>query len=290
MSTIHVSEDLANKRLDAGILLALPDLSRQHIKKLADKGLVTVNGKVAKPSHKLADGDTVVIDIADTESLPLPEVTLPILYEDKDCIVVNKPTGLLTHSKGAFNPESTVATIVKSKLINQSGDRAGIVHRLDRATSGVMIIAKSPDALKWLQKQFSSRKVKKTYMAVINGQLTPKHAIIDMPIERNPKAPATFRVGPNGKASITEYETVGTSPHYSLLKLTPKTGRTHQLRVHLKQLGYPIVGDTLYGSEEADRMLLHAEGLEVTLPSHERSVFTAVLPDDFQNILDRDNE
>jgi len=149
-----------------------------------------------------------------------------------------------------------------------------------------MICAKTPEALSWLQKQFATRNVKKTYAAVISGQLSPEEAIIDMPIERNPKAPATFRVGPQGKHAKTAYKTVQTSQKYSLVELKPETGRTHQLRVHLNHLHHPIVGDSLYGGEAADRLYLHAEKLEITLlKDHERKVFEVPIPKQFKEKL-----
>jgi RluA family pseudouridine synthase len=168
------------------------------------------------------------------------------------------------------------------------GERAGIVHRLDRATSGVIICAKTPEALSFLQKQFSQRKAKKRYVAVVQGHMLEEHAVIDMPIERNPKKPQTFRVGVNGKAAITEYQVDQASEHYSLLELQPQTGRTHQLRVHLNQLGHPILGDELYGGKPAERLFLHAYSLEITVPSGERLTFTAPVPDKFQEVLEHD--
>jgi 23S rRNA pseudouridine1911/1915/1917 synthase len=214
-----------------------------------------------------------------------PDIDLPILYEDADCIVMNKPVGVLTHSKGAFNPEATVATFLQSHVKDLQGERAGIVHRLDRATSGVIIGAKTSEALAWLQKQFSQRRVKKTYIAIIEGELDENHAIIDMPIERNPKKPQTFRVGANGKSAITEYKVLESNDRYSMIELSPQTGRTHQLRVHLNHLGHPILGDEFYGGKPSKRLFLHALQLEITVPSHERKVFTATLPPEFKEIM-----
>jgi RluA family pseudouridine synthase len=156
---------------------------------------------------------------------------------------------------------------------------------LDRATSGVIIGAKNAAALSWLQKQFSQRKVKKTYIAIVQGHLPNDHAIIDMPIERNPKKPQTFRVGAQGKAALTEYQVIKLNDTYSMLQLSPQTGRTHQLRVHLAHLGHPIVGDTLYGGKPAERLFLHALSLEITMPSRERKTFTAPLPELFGRIM-----
>jgi len=158
------------------------------------------------------------------------------------------------------------------------------VHRLDRATSGVMVCAKNQVTLSFLQKQFSDRKVKKTYMAVVKGHMKPAEAIIDMPIERNPKAPSTFRVGPNGKASQTKYTVVESRGDYDVVRLEPMTGRTHQLRVHLTHQKHPIVGDTFYNGEPADRLFLHAFSLEITLPGGEQKTFQAPLPKVFNQL------
>jgi 23S rRNA pseudouridine1911/1915/1917 synthase len=270
-----------NKRLDVYVLEQQPTISRAFAAKLIDQGRVLVNNRPSKPGHKLREQDDVVIDYVPEVEERVPDIDLPTLYEDDDCIVINKPVGILTHSKGAFNPEATVASFVRSRVNGIAGERAGIVHRLDRATSGVIICAKNPAALSWLQKQFAHRKAKKSYIAIVNGQLDPPHAIIDMPIERNPKAPATFRVGINGKSAMTEYQVEQSNSRYSLLQLKPQTGRTHQLRVHLAQQGHPIVGDIIYGGEPAERLFLHAESLEITLPNRERTTFTAKLPKEF---------
>jgi 23S rRNA pseudouridine1911/1915/1917 synthase len=205
------------------------------------------------------------------------------LFEDENCIVINKPAGVLTHALGKHGNEASVASFLRGKVIGLDGDRAGIVHRLDRATSGVIIGAKNQETLSMLQKQFALRKVKKTYMAVVEGLPDPSEAIIDMPIERNPKAPATFRVGTNGKPSRTHYKVVRSNQQYSLLELKPETGRTHQLRVHLAKIGHPIVGDPLYGAGAyGDQLFLHALSLEITIPGGERKTFTAPLPSVFE--------
>jgi len=278
------------ERLDQRVVSLLPSLSRSFAAELIRDGKVSVNDQIiTKAGTKIRPYDNVVLDYSPEEFI-IPDIELPILYEDDDCVVIIKPTGLLTHSKGAFNPEPSVATwlhnrIVDEELLKQDADllnnRAGIVHRLDRATSGVMICAKTPAALKWLQRQFSQRRVKKTYVAVVSGQLPHQQAVIDMPIERNPKKPQTFRTGINGKPAVTEYKVLRMNDKLSLLELKPQTGRTHQLRVHMAKLGHPIVGDTLYGGSAAARLLLHAWELEITLPSHERKTFTAPLPPDF---------
>jgi 23S rRNA pseudouridine1911/1915/1917 synthase len=275
------------QRLDQKVVELLPDLSRAFAVRLIEDGKVTVNGAVQpKAGYKLRENDEVAVDYDPSQLAEIPEIDLPVLYEDDDCVVINKPVGVLSHSKGAFNPEATVATWLRSRLKGGlGGERAGIVHRLDRATSGVMICAKTPEALSWLQKQFGNRNVKKTYAAVISGHMQQPEAIIDMPIGRNPKAPATFRVDTQGKHATTAYTTVTSNDRYSLLELKPETGRTHQLRVHLAHFHRPIVGDVLYSGEPAERLYLHAEELEITVPKgHERMTFTAPVPPEFKKL------
>jgi len=298
MMKLKVESTDLSKRLDVFVAEKLPEISRAFVGKLSEQGKVLVNGEGQRLSYKLKIGDKVDVDYATNELNLIPDIDLPVLYEDNDCVVINKPTGLLTHSKGAFNPEATVATWLshrqsadrRQQTTNQHSQREGIVHRLDRGTSGVMILAKTPEALSWLQKQFSTRKVKKTYIAIITGELNPPEAIIDMPIERNPRHPQTFRVGSQGKPAKTHYRVLEVAnkedSKLSLLELKPETGRTHQLRVHLKQLGHPIVGDTFYDGQTANRLFLHALNLELTLPTHERKVFTAVLPKEFKDYMD----
>jgi 23S rRNA pseudouridine1911/1915/1917 synthase len=283
MSNLEISRA---ERLDQYVIRLLPELTRSYASKLIEQGKVTVNGEPQyKAGYKLRESDKIVVDHDATDLPEIPEIDLEILYEDNDCAVINKPVGLLAHSKGAYNPEPTVESWLKGRLKGISGDRAGIVHRLDRATSGVMIVAKTPEALLWLQKQFSQRKVKKTYIAVVQGELKETEAVINMPIERNPKKPQTFRVGSNGKSAITVYKVLNTGNNYSLVELKPETGRTHQLRVHLTQLGHPIVGDTFYAGKDADRLFLHAKELELTLFSKQRQTFTVPVPTEFNKLL-----
>ncbi len=277
-------------RLDSFVAQKLPQFSRSFLHKRCELGEILVNGESQKPKYKLHPNDLVKIVFDTKIDQKIPDIELTILYEDDDCLVINKPPGILTHSKGAFNPEATVATFISNKVRDMDGERAGIVHRLDRATSGLLIAAKNPESLAWLQKQFSQRKVNKTYFAIIEGHLSPKEAIIDMPIERHPRTPKIFRTSLAGKPAKTEYKVEKSSDHYDLVKLQPQTGRTHQLRVHLKQLHHPIVGDTLYDGKPAKRLYLHAEKLELTLLSRERKVFEAKLPDEFHKLIDADGE
>ena len=275
-----------SNRLDIYVTNVLTPISRAGASKIIEMGKVLVNGQAERKSgFMLKLTDKVVINYDPDELLKIENIDLPVIYEDDTAVVINKPVGLLSHSKGAFNPEATVATWLAMRAKNMTGDRAGIVHRLDRLTSGVMICAKTDEALKFFQKQFSTRKVKKTYMAIVEGSLKQAEAVIDMPIERNPKKPQTFRAGANGKSALTAYKVIKESDKYSLLELKPTTGRTHQLRVHLSQIGHPILGDVMYGGKAADRMYLHALSLELTLMNKERETFTASLPSAFNKIF-----
>lgn len=279
-----------NVRLDIRLHELYPDVSRAQLQRFIKAGNVKVNKEVQKKlGFMTKQKDKVSLDRSAFDVPQIPEIEIPIIYEDDDCIVIDKPAGILSHSKGAFNPEATVASWLEQRLESsgQTSDfrtqnsRAGIVHRLDRGTSGVMIVAKNEDMKSWLQKKFSQRKVKKIYVARIEGSLVPPEANIDLPIERNPKSPQRFRVGQNGKSAQTYYKIVKLEKDDSIVELRPLTGRTHQLRVHLKYMGHPIVGDTFYDGREADRLYLHASSMELTMPDHTRQTFVSEVPKEF---------
>lgn len=279
-----IEEEQKGIRLDVAVGKSMPLLSRAFIQKLCDSGKILVNNEPAKQGYRLKENDQVEVNYDQKELDTMPAIIdLPILYEDNDCVVINKPAGILTHTQSKFNNEPSVASFLRQHSAELSGERAGVVHRLDRATSGVIIGARNSAALSFLQKQFSQRKAKKTYLAVVKGHLKQPEAVIDMPIERNPKAPATFRVGSRGKSASTHYQVIEEGEHNSLVELKPETGRTHQLRVHLAQIGHPIIGDPLYGhAQHGDRLFLLAKSLEITLPNRERKTFTAPTPPEFQ--------
>lgn len=291
MQEYVVEPEAVGSRVDLFVAGKYPQFARSALQVLFDDSLVLINGQAAKAGNKLREGDIVSID--ETTLFAKPEqIDLPVIYEDDNVIVINKPAGVLTHSKGSLNLEATVATFIQPKLDDKKliGNRAGIVHRLDRATSGVIITAKSADALAYLQKQFSQRKTKKTYYAIVEGWPEPGEAVIDAPIERNPKRPQTFRVGSGGKTAQTKYRILKkfqkNGQKYAFLELSPTTGRTHQLRVHLAYIGHPIVGDRVYG-HSGNYMYLHAQSLEITLPGGERRVFEAPLPDVFKDFIEK---
>jgi 23S rRNA pseudouridine1911/1915/1917 synthase len=283
------SETDVQTRLDKVIAAAYPKFTRSSLELLFDRGLVSVNGQEAKPSYKIRQKDKITINDTYLKQKP-PTLDMPIIYEDTDIVVIDKPAGILSHSKGALNFEPTVASFVQSKITDKSldGNRAGIIHRLDRATSGVMITAKNQTALQWLQKQFSQRKTKKIYVGVVEGVPRPPEAIIDAPLGRNPKKPQTFTVLSAGKPAHTRYKVLDefevSAKPYSKLELQPLSGRTHQLRVHMSYIGHPIVGDQVYGRKDGP-MLLHAKLLELTLPNKQRTVFESKLPKSFEEFI-----
>ncbi len=259
-------------RLDHMMVKIYKSYNRSTIQKFIESGFVTVDGEVAKkPNQKFEEG--VKIDLQVPEDLKNADVKLKVIYEDDNVIVVNKPAGLLSEAKGEYCPEKTLA------------DFGFVAHRLDRDTSGVMILAKTEEVQKFLKRQFQDRKVHKTYYAIVSGRPKLDEARIDLPMARDIKRPTTFRVDPNGKEAETFYKVLKSDGKHSLVELRPTSGRTHQLRVHMKYLGHPILGDPVYGEEKADRLYLHAGSLEITLPGGVRKVFESPLPKEFKNVL-----
>jgi 23S rRNA pseudouridine1911/1915/1917 synthase len=270
-------------RLDAYLAQYWPEYSRATWQKYVKAGYVMVNGEVETSVKRvLGEDDEVKAEVPD---LPTHDKeSLPVIYKDDHVIVVNKPVGVLTHSKGALNDEFTVADFFKKfSSYHVDTNRPGIVHRLDRDTSGVIIGALTEEAASLLGQQFSKRKAHKTYVAVVDGQPKMDEAVIDLPIGRNPKKPSQFRVDPNGKTAQTVYKVLASNGKHSLVELKPHTGRTHQLRVHMAHIGTPIHGDRVYG-KESDRLYLHAAKLEITVPGtpdNQRMLFTADVPPEF---------
>lgn len=259
-------------RLDVLMTEVFKSYSRSTLQKFIRSGFVTVDGEVIlKPNAKILEGLRVELKVPD--EMKNADIEPEVIYEDKDVLVVNKPAGLLSEAKGEYCPERTLA------------DFGLVAHRLDRDTSGVMILAKSEAVRDFLKKQFQDRTTKKTYFAVVSGRPKLDEARIDLPMKRDLKRPTTFRVDANGKEAETFYKVVKSDDKHSLVELKPTSGRTHQLRVHMKYLGHPIVGDVVYGEEKADRLYLHANKLEITLPSGERKVFEAELPKEFLDVF-----
>jgi 23S rRNA pseudouridine1911/1915/1917 synthase len=279
--TLQITEDDGVVRVDKYLALKFPEYSRAAIAKLFDLNLIKRDKVALKAGEKLRPGAVIEYDLGPLQEVP-DVIPLPILYEDENVIVINKLAGIISHARGRFWQEASVASFVRDKVSNASGDRAGIVHRLDRATSGVMICAKNETTIAFLQKQFHDRKVTKTYIAIIEKPPKEPKARIIAPIGRNIKNPKQFMVTPDGKPAETDYEVLETNNSLTMLKLTPKTGRTHQLRVHLSYIQRPIVGDELYSGKTNERLLLHAKSLEIMLPGGEKKEFIAPLPPEFK--------
>ena len=260
------------KRLDHMMVEIFKSYNRSTLQKFIESGFVKVDGVVAKkPNQKFVEGAYIELDVP--EDMKNADVEPDVIYEDDDVIVMNKPAGLLSEPRGQYCPEKTLA------------DFGYIAHRLDRDTSGVVILAKTEEIQHFLKKQFQDRTVHKTYVAVVCGRPKLDEARIDLPLIRDLKRPTTFRVDANGKEAETFYKVLKSNDVYSMVELKPTTGRTHQLRVHMKYLGHPILGDPVYGTEKADRLYLHARELEITLPSGERKTFKAKVPKEFSNVL-----
>lgn len=258
--------------------------SRSSVGKLIAQGRVKLNGKLLESKAvKVVDGDVVEVDYED----PVASDELKVLFEDDDEIVISKPAGMLSHSKGPISSEVSVADWLYPKTSGLEKQRSGIVHRLDRATSGVMILAKNPESKSWLMKQFSDRNVHKKYLAVIEGVPEQKRFRIDMPIGRNPKKLTTFYVTESGRDAQTEVEVIDSNGTQSLVLLTPKTGRTHQLRVHMWANGWPIIGDPFYNDDfkDGEELMLHALSLTIQNCKKEWQDFVSPPPAHFLDKL-----
>lgn len=268
--TVLPEESAAPEKVRLDILMKeiYKSYNRSTLRRFIESGFVTVDGElVTKANAKVERG--VKLDLKVPELMKNADLKPEVIYEDDNVMVVNKPAGLLSEAKGEYCPERTLA------------DYGLIAHRLDRDTSGVMILAKNEEVQKFLKKQFQDRKVHKIYYAVVTGSLKLNEARIDLPMMRDLKRPTTFRVDANGKEAVTFYKVLKTDGEYSLVELRPISGRTHQLRVHMKYLGHPIVGDIVYDGEKAERLYLHAGSLEITLPGGIRRTFEVAMPEGF---------
>ncbi len=308
--TLQVGSSIKERRVDKYLHGRFSNFSRAMIQKQIGAGGVKVNGKIVKPSFKLSPGDKIDLtlpELPSKEILP-EEIPLNIIYEDEDVIVLNKQADMVVHPARSNTHGTLVNALAfySDKLSSGLGEfRPGIVHRLDRDTTGVMVVAKNDSAQWKIAKQFERRQVKKTYLAIVHGvpELTADR--ISAPLGRHPRVREKYAIRPEvGKESITFYEVIESFRGYSLLKLAPKTGRTHQIRVHLLYIKHPVVADDMYGGklvypwqlkdketavEEPviSRFALHASTLEFKHPTSNKMVkFEAPLPEDMQNLLD----
>lgn len=294
-----IESNCSGLRIDQYLTEHFPDQSRSYFQKLIKENLVLLNGKPVKKREKIALGDEIEVCFALTEELSVePEaISLKILYEDNEIIAIDKPAGMVVHpAPGHFSGTFVNALLHHCPYLPEGPDpkRPGIVHRLDRETSGVLLAAKTAKAHRALVESFASRKIKKTYLAVCVG--TPKEGEHSFPIGRHPTKRKEMAIVEGGKEAISSVEVCKKDELLSLVKITPKTGRTHQIRVHLRHLKAPVLGDSLYGSTsmnerfEIARQFLHAYQLELSHPlSGEKLIFTAPLPKDMEEFLSKRN-
>ncbi len=271
--------------------------TRSKVKKLIDDGCVFVNGAKIKSSDKLPEGALVTVDEPDPKPLGLTPVNLPIdiVYQDKDIAVINKPQGLTVHDGNGVKGY-TLVNLLLANLDSLSGIngviRPGIVHRIDKDTSGLLVVAKNDAAHVSLAAQIQNKTCKRTYIALLEGVLKQDDGRIETHIERSQKNRTMMTVSDKGRLAITEFKVLKRYDNYTLCEFNLKTGRTHQIRVHSKFIGHPIVGDPVYGYKNQkfslNGQLLHAAKLELTHPvTGERMTFTAPLPDYFLNVLSK---
>ncbi len=279
-------------RLDKYISSQCPDLSRTQVQKLIVAGNVTVNGAPAKAAQKVVAGDEVRLQVPPPAPSPLMAEAIPlkIIYEDADLLVIDKPAGLTVHPAPGHRTGTLVnAVLAHSPEIDKGEtERPGIVHRLDKDTSGLIIVAKNAPAHLKLAEQFKNRTITKVYLALVKGRLTPSEGTIEANIGHSPRDWRKMAIVTRGRAAATQYKVVRYLGNYSLLEVRPKTGRTHQIRVHLAAIGHPVLGDATYGAKTdlIARQFLHAHRLGFRLPSTgEYREFQAELPPDLQQTL-----
>jgi 23S rRNA pseudouridine1911/1915/1917 synthase len=287
----------AGERLDRWLAAQLPDRSRAEIQRWIHDGRVTIGGSPEKASHKVAAGESVqvVVPIPEAYEVEPEPIPLEIVYEDSDLLVIDKPAGMVVHP-AAGHWHGTLVNAVLHHCPDLEGiggvHRPGIVHRLDKDTSGLIIVAKNDRAHRDLQAQFRGREVEKRYLALVYGLVSPAGGEISANIARDARQRKRMAVDPGGRAAVTRYETLGCHRKLTLLACHPLTGRTHQIRVHLAHIGHPIVGDTVYGARRrppvpCPRQFLHAHRIRFRLPGTGEAVeFTSPLPADLRGVLD----
>ncbi|MEK6795671.1 MAG: RluA family pseudouridine synthase [Spirochaetota bacterium] len=294
MEPITVDTESAGTRLDIHLRSVLSISRAQLVKNIAG---IQVNGKSVKPSMRLSAGDVITVALLPpAESDVLPEnIPLPIVYEDDAIVVINKPAGMASHASDHEKSGSVVnAVLFHCRDMQFYGDtsRAGIVHRLDKDTSGIMVVGKSPTAVEALQQQFAARTVEKIYHAIVAGTVEHEHGIVDAAIGRHPRYRKKMTVRADGRAARTIYDVLERLRGATLVRLTPRTGRTHQLRVHLASIRHPIIGDRIYSKTAKDYRMkglaLVAKKLSFDHPvTKERVSFEIEYPEDFKEWLTR---
>jgi 23S rRNA pseudouridine1911/1915/1917 synthase len=281
VSTVESANDKV--RLDRFLASICPDVSRSAIQRWIRGGAVRINDEIVRrASHRVRTNDVITCDVPETNLLTPREIPLDVLYEDEALVALDKPTGLVVHPGAGTKETTLVEGLLATRSLPASDDpaRPGIVHRLDKATSGVIVVAKTAEALSDLQRQFAERRVSKSYLAVVDGVIREEEGKIDAPVGRDPARPSRMAILPKGKPAETEFEVLERQTDRTLLWVRPQTGRTHQIRAHLQYIKHPVVGDEVYGRAGRNgRMLLHAWRLVLSHPvTDEELRFEAAVP------------
>lgn len=282
-------------RIDKYLTDRLKDFSRSKIQGLIADGLVLVNNEEIKANYKVEAGDKILVTIPEPETVDIKAENIPldILYEDEDLVIVNKPQGMVVHP-GAGNPDGTLVNALLYHIDDLSGIngeiRPGIVHRLDKETSGLLIVAKNDTAHVKLSEQLQNRTVKRTYWAIVHNQIPHEQGTIDAPIGRDPHDRQKFTVIKEGKEAVTHFKVLEHFNKYTLVEVSLETGRTHQIRVHFQYIQHPVAGDETYGPKktlQGNGQFLHARALEFVHPrTNEVMRFEADVPEVFQKALE----
>lgn len=294
----RIIADVNNERLDSYISKSNLDLSRSMVQKLIKENRVFVNGKNEKESYKIKDNDNITIQIEEPKSskLEAQDIPLDIIYEDNDIVVINKPKGMVVHP-GNGNPDNTLVNAVlahcKGSLSGIGGEiRPGIVHRIDKDTSGLIIVAKNDKSHINLSEQIKNHEVTKIYTALVKGNISEDEATIDMPIGRDKKDRKKMSVTRDGKEAVSHIKVIKRYGNYTLIRVKIDTGRTHQIRVHMAKIGHPVVGDEVYSSGKNEfgvkGQMLHSTILKFKHPiSGKEIMLEAPLPQYFEDVLSK---
>jgi len=293
VKTLEFNSPVSDIRLDKYLTQVLPQFSRAYLQKLIVQGYILVNRQRTKTNQRLSNVDRITVELPPLPVYPLAEpIPLTIIYEDEDILVIDKPAGLTVHPAPGHPSHTLVNAILAhcpDLAMSNELMRPGIVHRLDKDTSGLIVIAKNDSAREYLAAQFKSRTVTKGYFILVKGRLSPDQGIIEAPIGRDPHSRRRMAIVETGKEATTRYQVRKYLDNYTLVEVTPLTGRTHQIRVHLSAIGYPVVGDSLYGTKSVhlNRQFIHAYRLGFYMPSTKQyQEFIAPLPVDLEQALE----